>query len=207
MQNLEPIKKEITTLATQATSLKVTNETTKTQATSLLSQVNKYADSLKEKKETLTKPINLALKNIRTMFKPLETELDTLTANLRCQLSAYQTKQLAKEKAIADKMITGDLSVDQASKKLAKIDTAPSKTEEGTVTFVTVQKFEIIDAMMIFIKETYDHNKKHKDFIIDHEAFYKYFTPNEVAIRQAMKEGIEIPGVRYYEEQSVRNRR
>ena len=35
----------------------------------------------------------------------------------------------------------------------------------------------------------------------------KYILPNETAIRDAMKVGIELKGVRYYEEQMIRNLR
>jgi hypothetical protein len=191
-KDLAPIKKEISVIVNQAQLITVKTEADKSLATSTLSQINKYADSLKARKETVTKPINEALKNIRSLFKPLETQCEEASDFLRQQLSAYQTKTLAeqqkKEAQLAAKLASGKISAETVASEIDKMSIVSSSTntEDGDVKFVTVKKFEVINLAKLPIE---------------------YHLANDTAIRTAMKQGTELPGVKYWEEQSVRNYR
>jgi hypothetical protein len=66
---------------------------------------------------------------------------------------------------------------------------AKTVTDEGSVSFREVKKFEVMDIVMLA------------------NASPDYVLPNEVKIRKAMLEGIELVGVRYFTEQSVINKR
>ena len=120
---------------------------------------------------------------------------DKCEANLTIidnKMVAYQTAKIAKEKAeeakIVAKMESGKIGIDKAVDKLAQIDRVDKKvqTDSGSTSFITTQCFEVMDVTMLPVE---------------------YILPNEVAIRSSMKEGIQIPGVRYYTEQRPRNAR
>lgn len=194
MKQLTPLKKKIDTLALEARTLSINNQKDMEKATILLSNINKYVDSIKEQKETLTKPINTALKNIRTMFKPLEVTYEEAITVIRHQMTLYQTQAVLEARRAEDNIASrvkegrGNLSLSKAVERLAEID-RPEKevaTDAGLVQFAEVKCFEVVDLSLLPIT---------------------YHLPDEVAIRKAMKEGTELQGVRYWTEQQPRNYR
>jgi len=186
------IKKEISPIVNKVGLLVIKNSKDMSGATAILSQLNKFLDKLTEEKEKLTKPINTALKEIRTRYKPVEDEISIAISTLKIKMVDYQTE--AKKQSdlettkIADKMLSGKMKMETAMKKMSEIDAPDSKvkTEDGSVSFREVKKFEVMDMSMLPIE---------------------YILPNETLIRKAMLEGVEIPGVRYYQEQAIINRR
>lgn len=188
------IQKSIAPIVTTAASITIVSPQHMTDATELLSLVNKNIDRIEEEREKVTKPLNAALKAENARWKPMRTSLEEARDTIRSKMSLYQTKQ----KAIADKEAAaiaarikpgkGNLSPETGVQKIAELDSPTQEvtTDSGSVTFITVKHFEIIAL-----------DKLPND----------YKLPNETAIRQAMKEGIELPGVRYYETQEPRNSR
>jgi len=163
-----------------------------THAVSLLSALNKFLDQLTEEKEKLTKPINAALKEIRSRYKVPETKLEDKIAEIRSAMTTYQTKQVAlqakKEDKLAEKLASGEIDIEKAADALSRIPALISKTDtnEGSVKFMPVKCFEVLNLSALPIE---------------------YHLANEVKIRAAMKEGIELPGVRYFVEQRPYNSR
>lgn len=205
------IKKELQQVAVEAMELKIKSHGDLLVATDILSKLNQFNDRIQEEKEKITKPLNEALKAERARWKPAEKWSEEAIDHVRSEMTSYQTlitnEQKDKEKALADKLDKGELSIEETITAISSVET-PAKniaTMSGDVRFAEVKCFEIMDPMMMFVKEILDHNKKHKDFIIDHNIFNKYFTVNESEVRKAMKEGVELPGVRYYTEQQPRN--
>ncbi len=191
-KELIPLQKKISTLASEASSLIIASPKDMQEATTILSNINKYADSVKEQKETLTKPINLSLKNIRSMFKPLEESYESAIAIIRQKMTQYKMAEDERVRIEEEKITArikegkGNLSISKAVEKIDQIE-RPEKetsTDAGLVQFVATKKFEIIDKSKIPLD---------------------YLIPDETAIRKAMKEGIELPGIRYYIEQVPRN--
>lgn len=190
-KQIEVYKKNIISLVAKAESFDLKTKDDMDVAVSLLSQLNKYADNVQKKKEALTKPLNLALKNIRAMFKEVEEKYEEGIENLRMRMSVYQTSALKRQKEeeekIAEKIAEGKISIEKAVEKLEDVNiTEKIETKDGDVKFITVNKFEVMDLTLLPIE---------------------YHVADEVKIRKAYNEGIQLPGVRYWEEQSVRNYR
>lgn len=191
-KQIEIYKKNIIPLVEKIDKMSIKTAEDMKEASLLLSQLNKYADNVQEKKEVLTKPINLALKNIRTMFKEVEDKYKGGIKLLREKMETYQTKALEKQKKeeekIAGKLADGKMSIEKAVEKMEDVSvTGKIETKEGDVKFVTV--------MRIMVKNI-------------QELPIEYHLPNEVLIRHKFKdEGLRLPGVEYIEEQSVRNYR
>ncbi len=187
-KDIVPLKKKVTTLADQATSFIIKNAKDMTLAVEILSNLNKMGDAIKEKKELLTKPLNLALKNAREMFKPLENPYEEAIEILRSKMLAYQTakvKEEADEKArIASRVGDGKgkLKLETAVAQIEEVGTTDKNvsTEAGAVNFRTVKKFEIVDLKQVPLE---------------------YHLLNESLVSKVMKEGKELPGLRYFEEQ------
>lgn len=188
----EIIKKEIAPIVTEVENMSINNSADMSQATSTLSQLNSFLDGLTKEKELLTKPINEALKEIRARYKPTETVLEEAIATIKKKMGSYQQLALAEQKKaeekIANKVMDGKLKVETALRKMGDIERPEDKikTDSGTASFRTVRKFEVVDIALLPIE---------------------YHLANEVKIREALKNGVELPGVRYFEEQSIINRR
>ncbi len=190
------LKKEISPVVNEVTSITISSKEDMTNATTVLSQLNKFADSIKEEKEKLTKPINEALKEIRSRYKPIEDMLANGIMALKGKMSVYQTAQLAIQKKAEDKiaqqLADGKIKkIETATKHISAIEVPEAKvsTDDGSASFKKIKKFEVMDIVVLA------------------NANAQAITPNEVYIRAQMNAGIELPGVRYFEELSVVNRR
>lgn len=145
-------------------------------------------DAIKEKKELITKPLNLALKNAREMFKPLENPYEDAIQILRMKMSGYQTAKLKAEEEAKAKIANrvgegkGKIRLETAVEKIEEIGTTEknASTEAGAVSFRTVKKFKIVDLKLVPIE---------------------YLMLNESLVTKVMKEGKELPGLAYFEEQ------
>ena len=158
-----------------------------------LSVAKAQLKAITEEKEKVTKPMNEALKAERARWKPAEDALDYVIKDIRKKMSAYQTEQdriaREKEEKIAARVGEGKgkLKVETAVNKMNEIERAPEKieSEKGKLSFRTVKKFEVQDTGML-----------PPDYIL----------PDLSAIRKAMLAGLELPGVKYWEEKEPINR-
>ncbi len=182
------IGKQLFPIVTQAINVIITDKTTLTLATELLSKLNQFNDKITEEKERVTKPLNEALKAERSRWKPLESQYTQAIDHLRTQMSEYQTaevkRQREEEAKIASRIAPGKgkLSLETATKKLEAVE-KPDKevaTEAGLVQFREVKRFEVVDMKVLPIE---------------------YHLPDEKMIQALMKDGKELPGVRYFTEQ------
>jgi hypothetical protein len=189
---LTVIEKEISPIAVQATKLEIVDDATLKTATSLVSTLNKFLDSLIEDRERLTKPINESLKQIRAKYKPNSEALESLITGLTAKINKYgndQAKLLATaQNKLASKVSSGYLRPETAISKLEALSVTPKEisTDEGLIQFADVKKFEVISM---------------KDLPIE------YHLVDETGIRKEMRLGKELPGVRYWTEKQARNYR
>ena len=188
----ELIKKELQPIVNESLQLKVKSHGDLLVATDLLSRLNQISDRIEEEKQKVLGPLNKARTAEIARWKPVLGFYEDAINYLRDQMSGYQTKlvteQKKQEQAIADKLSAGTIDLDKAVKAIEKIKTPDSNiaTTSGDVQFVTVKKFEVMDVTMLPVD---------------------YLLPNETAIREALKVGKQLPGVRYWEEQQPRNYR
>lgn len=185
-------EKQIIGYQNASTHLKIKNDDDLAKATEFLSELNKTGDRIKAEEEKVTKPLNEALKAERGRFKPFKDSIADAVARVRAEMTTYRTKVKAKEEddkaKLALRAAKGTISLDKAAEKLAAIEVpkGPIQTTSGSVSFRTVPKFEVLDTSKLPSA---------------------YILPNEPAIREAMKDGLKLPGVRYYNEEQPINRR
>lgn len=191
-KQLAVIEKKAHPLATQATSLVIKTEKDMDAANTLLSQMNRMSDRIEEEKNKTYKPAYATVVAIRKQWKPLEETFESAIALLRKNMGAYQTKKVAaariEEDKIANRVGEGKGKL-RATTAMAKIDEIerPDRTvssEHGATRFDTVKEFKVVDVSKLPVE---------------------YILPNEVAIRAAMRRGVELPGVEYQEVQRPMN--
>lgn len=186
------IKKELSPIAQKVEWLQIKNADDIPEAVSLLSSLNKHSDAIETEKAKVMRPLLDAQKAERARWKPIETVLDSAITTLRAKMSTFQTEELARTQAQATKIAEkigegkGKIKFETALEKLRDIKTPDKfvKTEEGSVSFRTIKRFEVTDLSLV-PKE--------------------YLLPNEPLIKDAMKKNKPIPGIRYYEEQTLAN--
>ena len=150
------IVKKINPVIEEVNSIEITSETMP-KAVELLSQLNKFLDKLTEEKEKITKPMNEALKEVRSRYKPTELLLEGAISHLRSDMSQYQTEQLRIKKEEEEKIAArigdgkGKLKIETAVDKINNLNTPASKvsTDAGEVKFRTDKKLKITDENLI----------------------------------------------------------
>ena len=184
---VEVAEQEADTLA-EGSRIVVNSQPTFEKAKEQLKAVKQIKKFVKEKKESITKPLNEALKNTRALFKPVEDKVETIEKYLNVGVLKYnrklieeqQKREIEAQKKIEEAEKKGEeINIDKAVKKLENTN---EKIEQ--IRTRKVKKFKIVDA-----------NKIPRLYLME----------NETAIRRAMMDGIEIEGIEYYEEEIAVN--
>lgn len=151
------IVKKINPVIEEVKNTKIVSTETMSKGVELLSQLNKFLDKLTEEKEKLTKPLNEALKEVRSRYKPTEDILNSSIASLRAGMSSYQTEQLKIKKEEEEKIAArigegkGKLKIETAVEKINNLENIPSRvsSDAGDVKFRTDKKLKITDELKI----------------------------------------------------------
>lgn len=187
------LEKKMTPVTTSVLSLVVTDAETEHRGVELLSQLNKIGDVMKATKAKIYDPAWATVVAIREEWRPRESMLKEAIDAVRGKLTAYRTEVEAKKAKILDRVGDGKgkLKLETAVNQVADLGADGAvQTEKGTVKYKTVKKFEITDILQL---STWNRGAA--------------IIPNEIVIREAMKRGLELPGVRYFEEQVPTNYR
>src|SRR3990167_3914142 len=183
-KELAVIKTQVSKAVITAQQLQIKTKEELEGATSILSKIKAVGRLIQEKKESITKPLNEALKNARDLFRPLEAQWSEAEGIVKQKMVAFQIseekKVEKKEEKIAEKVDTGKISFEQAATKIEKIERPENQV--GNTTFKTIKKVVIEDA-----------TKLPREYLI----------PDEVKIRKDALAGIEIAGVKIIEEKIV----
>lgn len=163
--------------------IRVNSQPTLDQAKTSLTQVKEIKKIVQEKKDSVVKPLNEALKNTRALFKPIEDKVDLIETYLKGEISKYNTKLLQeqrKREEEAQSKIEAGATFEEATKLVAniekKIDAIPTRK---------IKRLKIVDA-----------SKIERQFLI----------PNEQAIKEALLAGIKVSGCELVEEEIIVNR-
>lgn len=163
--------------------IKVNSQPTLDQAKISLTQVKEIKKIIQEKKDSVVKPLNEALKNTRALFKPIEDKVDLIETYLKGEVLKYNTKLLQeqrKREEEAQSKIEAGATFEEATKSVEriekKIDAIPTRK---------IKRLKIIDA-----------SKIERQFLI----------PNEQAIKEALIAGIKVSGCELVEEEIIVNR-
>lgn len=186
-QELAPFKASVSKAEAAATALQIKTVDDLTEATELLGKIKTVGKAITQKKESITKPLNEALRNARSFFAPVEEMWANAERIVKDKMIGYQNEQLAKAaketKKVEEKVEAGKMSFEKAAEKIEAV--TPQKnvtTDAGAAQFRTV-----------------------KEVVIDNETLIprEYLVLDMVKIRKVALAGVSIPGVRIVEKQAV----
>ena len=179
IKELQIISKTISPIIDKALALNIKDSKTLELASDFRSSLKAEEKRLENDKQSLTKPINESLKAIRAKYAPAEDIITQALNLLNGKMSEYQMdllkKQREEEQKIADKVSSGYIKLETASKKIGELAPieAPLKTS-----------FRTDHILQIFAV----------DFIPR-----EYMNPIESLIIKDLKAGKQIPGARLME--------
>lgn len=151
-REIEIARRETLKLAGRAGQLVIRKEADLKEATTMLANIKLVAKNVKAKKAAILGPLSDAVKEIRSQFKPAEDALMAAESSVKGAMLKYhgQLEKRAEKKAadIEDKVDSGDLSMADATDKLADIKQAPASvhSDGGGAQFRTMRKIRITDA-------------------------------------------------------------
>jgi DNA integrity scanning protein DisA with diadenylate cyclase activity len=121
-QEIEVYKSQVSQLEQQATQLSITSPEENATAIELKATLDKTGKEIKSKKETITKPLNEALKNARALFAPLEEVFENADNIVGRKLLDYKRKIDADAAKQAAK-----IAADLESGKIKKLELVPDQ--------------------------------------------------------------------------------
>lgn len=187
-KELAVIKGQVSKLENQANELTITTPEENVLATELKAKLKETGNTIKARKEAITKPLNTALKSARELFAPLEAQFSTAESIVGRKLLAYkhEVEEAAriKEAQIAARVEKGTMKVETAERKMDEVERVDktTKTAHGQVQFRKIKKVRVNN---------------------DSEVPKQYWIIDMVAVRKDALAGIVIPGVEVYEEEIV----
>lgn len=151
-------------------------------------RIKSFLDSVKKRKEEITKPMYASYKSVLSLFgaieDPAEKSLSLIKRKMTDHYRLEQEKAVTAVERLADRVIKGTMKQETAIRKMDEIQTPIQtiKTESATGTMRKVQKWRVVDKSLIPLI---------------------FMDPNMVAIKQAFKSGQPVPGVEQYEESEL----
>lgn len=201
-QGVVTVDKKVASLAAGIEKLEIATSKDMESATVLLSNLNKTLDGIVADREKITKPLNESLKEVRSRYKPAETQLSGWIDILRSKIGYYQTEQTrianAEAEAIAARVGEGKGSFkpETAARKIGEIDAPDVKVETtaGSIRFRTDRVLKITDGQKI------------KEYVIN-ENDWSFMAINERKLLEDLKAGKVVDGAEIEEVQTPINSR
>ncbi len=187
-KELAVLKSQISKLETQANAVTITTSEENEVATNIKAKLREAGKNIKDRKEEITKPLNIALKSARELFAPIEKQFEAAENIVGRKLLAYKQKieseARAAEAKIAARVEKGTMKMETAERKIEQLPTIQKtvQTNYGKVQFRKIKKVRLTN----------------RELIPD-----QYLIVDMVAVRRDALAGIIIPGTEVYEEETV----
>ncbi len=188
-KELAVLKGQVSKLETRANEVAIETQEDYEGAVDIVAKLKDTGSIIKKRKESITKPLNEALKNARELFKPIEQQFTEAERIVKGKLLEYKQKADAKareeEQKIANRVEKGTMKVETAEKKIENVERVQQTTrgKVGEVQVRKIKKLRIVDKKLIPLE---------------------YLEPDMGAIRRdAISNKITIPGVEVYEEEVI----
>ena len=187
-KELAPLKAQVSKLENQAHELIIASPEDNAKATELKAKLREIGKIIKDRKEAITKPLNIALKSARELFAPLEEHFANVEVIVARKLLDYKAQvekeNREKEVKIAARVEKGTLKIETAERKIGELEHVEKtiQTTYGQVQFRKIKKVRVVDESKI------------PD---------EYWVLDMVAIRRDALNGTLTGGVEIYEEEIV----
>ena len=188
--DLAPIKRQVSVVVSASNSLQIRSKPDLVKATDVLGKIKSVAKEIKDKKDSVIKPLNEGLRNFRDMFRPLENDFSEAEATVKGKMITFNDIQekiaIEKEEKIAKDLEAGNIDMDKAADKMEKAEPEKKiKAASGEIQFKIVKK--------VVIENEFD---VPRDFLM----------LDMVKIRRSALAGFVIKGVKVVDEKQVAGR-
>ena len=191
-KELSIVRGQVTKAVSAAQSLAIKNDSDLGEANDLRAKIKKVGLMITARKEGFTKPAYQAYKMImeeaKSLFGPLEEQYQFAEKVVKGKMIEYhnlvEAKAKAEEAKLAARVEKGTMKFETAIKKVEEIQKPETTIESGKskATFRIEKKFEVTDMSKLPIE---------------------YHLPDLTKIRQDMYKGIQVGGVKYWEEKNL----
>jgi hypothetical protein len=187
-QEVEQAKYELDKYEAVTNEVKIENDRDLNEVVVIGVEQKRIHKMITAKKESFTKPINEALRNIRDFFSPLERRCELMERELKVKIDTYMKAQQAE----ADRKI--GLLEARVEKGTMKLSTAADKMAELEPT----KKVEMEDGSGMGTRNT-------REMEITDESLIprEYLVIDHVRLRKAVLDGAVVPGTRVVNKVSV----
>jgi len=205
--DIEQMKSQQHDLVVKAEQFKLTKPTEETEAYAVLGQLKSRITLVEKRRKDITQPLNTSMRQINALFKTLREPLVEADRILRSKIGMFRRKQeaeAAKRQAVLEQKAA------EAEAEAAKL-AARKRQTAGTIekTEALVERRDELEqkAEAVTAKVGDAHVSKRWTFRIESadDVPRDYLVVDTIKIRQAVRAGErDIPGVRIYQEESVR---
>lgn len=189
VKELTTLKGQVSKLENRAESVTIESQEKYEDAIDIVAKLKAIGSLIKKKKESITKPLNEALRNARNLFRPLEDQFDSAEKIVKSKILDYKRMMDAKareeEEKIAKKVESGRMNLDTAEHKMDNVERVNTTThgKVGSIQVRLLKKVRIVDVNLIP---------------------RQYLIPDMVMIRrEAINNKVGIPGVEVYSEETI----
>jgi hypothetical protein len=165
-----------------ALELKVVSTPTFNQASVFMGIVREAKKLLSEKKKSVLDPLKIAKENLEKLFEPAEEKIGLIEKYLKKEIDDYNDKlklEESKRAKEAEKKIEKGETITEATKKLVN----------------TQEKIQAIPTYTVWQVDIVDFSKVPDEFKI----------LNESKAKEVGKKGVQIPGLKVYSIEKVKN--
>lgn len=182
-KELLPLKRQATYASKIVSEIKIKSQKDLTQAKEVRQKVFTALKIVKTKRDEIINPLKESIKKTKELFEPILTTLETSDRELKNKMEKYilklEQEKAEKEKEVEQKIQAGEMSLEQAGKKIERVE-----KKQKVVKIRTIQEVVIVNKQKI-PKE--------------------YWMIDEVAVRKDALAGKKIAGVEVREKKIVIN--
>lgn len=167
---LKAVQKEATPLMRKVSNLSIKSKKDYDAAGHLVKQLKELRAHAEAKKRTILDPLNEAAKATRELFKPFEESVSLIESDTKAKMISWSDKQDTKREVLEERFEQGSIGVVALANKLQDVRTASEFAE----------------------------TRKQKEIVIEDESKIprEYMVPDMRKIKEALKTGKKIPGVK-----------
>lgn len=125
-QDLQIVKTQSTKALSTAQDIKITSQEKFEEANLIKDKIVAARKLVKNKKEEITKPLNEGLKQVRSLFAPIEETIDEAETIIKSKIGEYLMEQDRKareaQEKIKEKVENNELDLDKGIEKIEKIE-------------------------------------------------------------------------------------
>ena len=182
-------KRELTTAVNYGQGLVIKNQDDYELALVEGKRIKIRLDAIIGRREEITKPMNIALKSVRDLFRSIETAGEEAVKTIKDKMLAYTKEQTEKAEEVKLKLAArvekGTMRIETAVRKIGEVET-PEKTvvtDEGKATTVSRRAWRVTDKAKIPLE---------------------FMEPDMVKIKASFRSGKPIPGIEEYLEHDLK---